>query len=83
MHQVNKINITPAQAKEDFVIVKRAVKGKIRMELRICEVDKGGAAKVTNGRGAGPPSANSGTRFESDEGWPFGKLRVQFSLYGQ
>ena len=82
MHQVNKINITPAQAKEDFVIVKRAVKEKTRIELRICEVDKGGAAKVTKHMKLAP-SASSGTRFESDEGWPFGKLRVQFSLYGQ
>ena len=39
---------------EEFVIVKRAVKGRIRMELRIREVDKGGAAKVTNTREAGP-----------------------------
>ncbi len=37
-----------AQAKEEFVIVKRAVKGRIRMELRISEVDKGGVARVTN-----------------------------------
>ena len=36
------------------MIVKRAVKGRIRMELRIREVDKGGAAKVTNTREAGP-----------------------------
>ena len=37
-----------AQAMEEFVIVKRAMKGRIRMELRIREVDKGGAARVTN-----------------------------------
>ena len=43
-----------AQAMEEFVIVKRAVKGRIRMELRIREVDKGGAARVTNTREAGP-----------------------------
>ena len=30
------------------MIVKRAVKKRIRMELRIREVDKGGAAKVTS-----------------------------------
>ena len=52
------------QAKEELVIVKRSVKGRIRMELRICEVDKGGAARVTNTREAGPfPSASSGTGF--------------------
>ena len=46
------------------MIVKRSVKGRIRMELRICEVDKGGAARVTNTREAGPfPSASSGTGF--------------------
>jgi hypothetical protein len=56
-----------AQAKEELVIVKRSVKGRIRMELRICEVDKGGAARVTNTREAGP----------------FSKLRDQFSLYAQ
>ena len=39
---------------EEFVIVKRAVKGRIRMELRIREVDKGGAARVTNTHEAGP-----------------------------
>ena len=39
---------------EEFVIVKRAVKGRIRIELRIREVDKGGAAKVTNTHEAGP-----------------------------
>ena len=39
---------------EEFVIVKRAVKGRIRMELRIREVDKGSAARVTNTREAGP-----------------------------
>ncbi len=33
---------------EEFVIVKRAMKGRIRMELRIREVDKGGVARVTN-----------------------------------
>jgi len=43
-----------AQAKEEFVIVKRAVKGRIRMELRIREVDKGSAARVTNTLEAGP-----------------------------
>ncbi len=43
-----------AQAKQEFVIVKRAVKGRIRMELRISEVDKGSAARVTNTREAGP-----------------------------
>jgi hypothetical protein len=82
VHQVNKINIKSAQAKEDFVIVKRAVKGKIRMELRICEIDKGGAAKVTKNMKLAP-SASSGTRFESDEGWPFGKLITRFSLSRQ
>ena len=56
-----------AQAKEEFVIVKRSVKGGIRMELRIRKVDKGGAARVTNTREAGP----------------FGKLRDRFSLYAQ
>jgi hypothetical protein len=92
---VDKINI-PSQAKEEFVILKHSVKGRIRMELRIREIDKGGAARVTNTREAGPfPSASSGawfhctviefielavircsgTRFESDESGPFGKLR--------
>ena len=51
-----------AQAMEELVIVKRAVKGRIRMELRIREVDKGGATKVTNTREAGP-SANSRAGF--------------------
>ena len=36
------------------MIVKRAMKGRIRMELRISEVDKGSAARVTNTREAGP-----------------------------
>lgn len=49
------------------MIVKRSVKGGIRMELRIRKVDKGGAARVTNTREAGP----------------FGKLRDRFSLYAQ
>jgi hypothetical protein len=35
------------------VIVKRAVKERIRMELRIRKVDKGGAAKITNTPEAG------------------------------
>ena len=35
------------------MIVKRAVKERIRMELRIREVDKGGAARVKNTREAG------------------------------
>ena len=43
-----------AQAKEEFVILKHSVKGRIRMELRIREIDKGGAARVTNTREAGP-----------------------------
>jgi hypothetical protein len=60
---VDKINI-PSQAKEEFVILKHSVKGRIRMELRIREIDKGGAARVTNTREAGPfPSANSGAWF--------------------
>ena len=36
------------------MIVKRAMKGRIRMELRIIEVDKGSAARVTNTHEAGP-----------------------------
>ena len=36
------------------MIVKRAMKGRIRMELRISEVDKGSAARVTNTHEAGP-----------------------------
>ena len=36
------------------MIVKRAMKRRRRMELRIREVDKGGAARVTNTREAGP-----------------------------
>ena len=44
---------------EEFVIVKRAVKGRIRMELRIREVDKGGGSM---GEG-------------NEEIGPFGKLR--------
>jgi hypothetical protein len=52
-HRVDKINI-PSQAKEEFVILKHSVKGRIRMELRIREVDKGGVARVTNTREAGP-----------------------------
>ena len=56
------------------MIVKRAMKGRIRMELRIREVDKGGAARVTNTSKLAP-STNSWTRFESDESGPFGKLR--------
>ena len=51
-----------AQAMEEFVIVKRAVKGRIRMELRIREVDKGGAARVTNTREAGPNFRQDSTR---------------------
>ena len=47
---------------EEFVIVKRAMKGRIRMELRIREVDKGGAAKVTNTREAGPNFRQDSTR---------------------
>ena len=62
-----------AQAKEEFVIVKRAMNGKIRMELlssqtkcntimiRCCHYGKRIRTKQA-------PSTNSRTRFESDEG---------------
>ena len=56
------------------MIVKRAVKGRIRMELRIREVDKGGAAKVTNTREAGPFGKHRGlvilVRSVSLSNWP-------------
>jgi len=64
------------------VIVKRAVKEKIRMEPRLREVNKGRAAKVTKHMKLAP-LASSGTRFESDEGCPFGKLIGRFSLSRQ
>jgi len=52
-----------AQAMEEFVIVKHSVKRRIRMELRIREVDKGGAAKVTNTHEAGPNLRQDSTRY--------------------
>ena len=60
-----------AQAMEEFVIVKRAMKGRIRIELRISEVDKGGAARVTNTRDAGPNLRQDSTRSRPRIGFVF------------
>jgi len=53
------------------------VKEKIRMEPRLREVEKERAAKITKHMKLAP-SASSGTRFNNDEGWPFGKSGVGF-----
>jgi hypothetical protein len=54
------------------------VKEKIRVEPRLREVEKKRAAKITKHMKLAP-SASSGTRFNNDEGWPFGKSGVGFS----
>jgi len=64
------------------VIVKRAVREKIKMEPRLREVDKGRAAKITKHLKLAP-SASSETRFHSAEAGPFGKLIGRFSLSRQ
>ncbi|PHX64503.1 MAG: hypothetical protein CK551_00655 [Planctomycetaceae bacterium] len=47
------------QAKEKWVYVKRAVKGRIRMELRIREVDKGEWRAPSTSSGTGVPLVRS------------------------
>ena len=63
------------------MIVKRAVKRRIRMEFSIREVDKGSDAKMPNTHEA-VPFGKFRDRSESDESGPFGKLKALVFLVG-